>query len=177
MLDILKQKWLSGKPIQRRLRRKMENNEKHIRPDWDTYFTSIASIVSTRSTCLRRRYGAVIVKDGKIISTGYNGAPKGEPNCCDLGECERQRLNIPSGQNYEKCVAVHAEMNAVIQADAEKLKNANIYISGFNADGTLACGKPCLLCRRILKNAGVNMAYFYEPDRECWGWHWVPDLE
>lgn len=86
----------------------------HKKPDWNEYFLDIAEAVSRRSTCLRRCYGAVIVKDNVIISTGYNGAPRGEANCIDTEVCERQRLNVPKGQNYELCVAVHAEQNAII---------------------------------------------------------------
>ena len=117
------------------------------RPDWTTYFLDIARAVGRRATCLRRRYGAIIVKDHIIISTGYNGAPRGEANCIDTGICERERLHVPKGKNYELCVAVHAEQNAII-----------------NADGTLASGKPCLLCRRMLRNAKLAKVVYYETD-------------
>ena len=93
----------------------------------------------------------LLLKDKIIISTGYNGAPRGEVNCIDTGNCEREKYNVPKGQRYELCVAVHAEQNAVIAADPVKMKGATIYIVGYNADGTLASGKPCLLCRRMLK--------------------------
>lgn len=82
----------------------------------DEYYLSIAASVAKRSTCLRRQYGAVIIKNDEIISTGYNGAARGEPNCCDTGECWREANNIPHGEQYEKCVAVHAEQNAIISA-------------------------------------------------------------
>ena len=134
------------------------------RPDWTTYFLDIARAVGRRATCLRRRYGAIIVKDHIIISTGYNGAPRGEANCIDTGVCERERLHVPKGQNYELCVAVHAEQNAIINADPVKMKGATIYIEGYNADGTLASGKPCLLCRRMLRNAMIKEAVYREPD-------------
>ena len=117
------------------------------RPDWTTYFLDIARAVGRRATCLRRRYGAIIVKDRIIISTGYTGAPRGEANCIDTGICERERLHVPKGQNYELCVAVHAEQNAMLNADPAQMEVATIYIVGINADGTLASGKPCLLCR------------------------------
>jgi deoxycytidylate deaminase len=91
--------------------------DKQLRPDWTEYFLDIAKAVGRRATCLRRRYGAIIVKDKIIISTGYNGAPRGESNCIDTGICERQRLHVPKGQNYELCVSVHAEQNAIINAD------------------------------------------------------------
>lgn len=134
------------------------------RPEWDEYFLHIAAAVGRRATCLRRRYGAIIVKDKIIISTGYNGAPRGEANCIDTGVCERERLHVPKGQNYELCVAVHAEQNAIINADPDKMRDASIYIVGYNADGTLASGKPCLLCRRMLRNARLKEAVYLETD-------------
>ncbi|MBO6304270.1 MAG: cytidine deaminase [Selenomonadaceae bacterium] len=137
---------------------------KQNRPDWDEYFLDIAKTVGKRATCLRRRYGAIIVKDNIIISTGYNGAPRGEANCIDTGLCERERLNVPKGQNYELCVAVHAEQNAIINADPIKMQGAKIYVVGFNADGSLASGKPCLLCRRMIRNAKIAEAVYFETD-------------
>ncbi len=134
------------------------------RPDWTEYFLDIAAAVGRRSTCLRRRYGAIIVKDNIIISTGYNGAPRGEANCIDIGECERQRRNIPSGQNYELCVAVHAEQNAIINADPVKMQGATIYIDGYNIDGTRASGRPCLLCRRMIRNAMISEVVYRDAD-------------
>ena len=134
------------------------------RPEWNDYFLDIAKAVGRRSTCLRRRYGAIIVKDKIIVSTGYNGAPRGEANCIDTGMCERQRLGIKPGQNYELCVAVHAEQNAIINEEQKKMKGATAYIVGYNADGTLASGKPCLLCRRMLRNAMLDKVIYLEPD-------------
>lgn len=127
-----------------------------MRPQWDEYFMRIAEVISSRATCLRRKYGAVIVKDNIIISTGYNGASRGEVNCCDVGLCERDRLNVPPGERYELSRAVHAEMNAVINGDPARMKGATIYIAGFNADGSPAIGTPCLLCDRVIKNAGIS---------------------
>ncbi len=112
--------------------------DKQSRPEWTEYFLDIARSVGRRSTCLRRKYGAIIVKDKIIISTGYNGAPRGEANCIDTGICERERLNVPKGQNYELCVAVHAEQNAIINADPVKMKGSTIYIEGINASATMA---------------------------------------
>ena len=127
---------------------------KNTRPDWDEYFLNIAREVGKRATCLRRRYGAIIVKDKIIISTGYNGAPRGEMNCIDSGICERERLHVPKGERYELCVAVHAEQNAIINADPEKMTGATIYIAGVNcADNSNASGEPCKLCRRMIVNA------------------------
>ena len=134
------------------------------RPDWTEYFLDIAKAVGRRATCLRRRYGAIIVKDRIIISTGYNGAPRGEANCIDTGICERERLHVPKGQNYELCVAVHAEQNAIINADPIRMQGASIYIVGFNADGTLASGKPFLLCRRMICNAQIGKVIYLETD-------------
>ena len=124
----------------------------------------IAKAVGRRSTCLRRRYGAIIVRDRIIVSTGYNGAPRGEANCIDTGICERERLHVPKGQNYELCVAVHAEQNAIVNGDPAKMQDAVIYIVGYNADGTLASGKPCLLCRRMLRNARLAKVVYLETD-------------
>ena len=94
------------------------------RPTWDEYFIEIAKVVSSRSTCIRRRYGAVIVKDHVIVSTGYNGAPRGSINCIDTNRCKRQELNIPSGERYELCEAVHAEQNAIVNGAPERMKDA-----------------------------------------------------
>ena len=138
--------------------------DKYTRPDWTEYFLDIAGAVGRRATCLRRRYGAIIVKDHIIISTGYNGAPRGEANCLDTGICERERLNVPKGEKYELCVAVHAEQNAIINADPEKMEGATIYIAGLNADGSLASGQPCLLCRRMLRNARIKNAVYKDAD-------------
>lgn len=136
----------------------------NLRPSWNEYFLDIAKMVGKRATCLRRRYGAIIVKDNIIISTGYNGAPRGEANCIDTGICERERLHIPKGQNYELCVAVHAEQNAIINADPIKMRGATIYIAGYNADDSLASGKPCLLCRRMIVNAMIKDVVYLETD-------------
>lgn len=139
-------------------------NEK--RPSWTEYFLEIAKAVGKRSTCLRRQYGAIIVKDKIIISTGYNGAPRGEENCIDSGNCEREKCNVPKGERYELCVAVHAEQNAMINADPEKMKGATMYVVGFNADGTYASGQPCLLCRRMIRNAMLEKVVYIEKDGE-----------
>ena len=121
--------------------------DKYTRPDWTEYFLDIAGAVGRRATCLRRRYGAIIVKDHIIISTGYNGAPRGEANCLDTGICERERLNVPKGEKYELCVAVHAEQNAIIQA-----AKLGVSIEG----ATLYCThQPCILCAKMIVNAGI----------------------
>jgi dCMP deaminase len=135
-----------------------------VRPDWNEYFLEIAKVVSSRSTCLRRRYGAVIVKDNVIVSTGYNGAPRGSVNCVDRGSCRRKELNVPAGERYELCEAVHAEQNAIINGSPERMKEATIYIAGFEEDETFADGKPCLLCRRMIQNAMIKEVVYLKKD-------------
>lgn len=126
------------------------------RSDRLEYYLDITKAVAKRGTCIRRNYGAIIINDDKIISTGYTGAPKGEPNCCDIGICEREKLKIPSGERYELCKSVHAEMNAVIHAGVERCKGGTIFIVGLDRDGELIPSVyPCKLCARVLKNAKV----------------------
>ncbi|MBR1730606.1 MAG: dCMP deaminase family protein [Selenomonadaceae bacterium] len=138
-----------------------------MRPDWDEYFLDIAKAVGQRATCLRRKYGAIIVKDKIIISTGYNGSPRGEVNCIDSGICERERLKVPKGERYELCVAVHAEQNAIINADPLKMEGATIYIAGVNvADNSTASGEPCKLCRRMIQNAKIARVVYQNADGE-----------
>lgn len=134
------------------------------RPTWDEYFIEIARVVSRRATCLRRRYGAVITRDSVVISTGYNGSCRGEDNCVDTSVCVRQALNVPKGERYELCVGVHAEQNAIINGDPAKMKGATIYIAGFNMDGSIANGEPCLLCRRMIKNAMIERIVYVDGD-------------
>lgn len=123
----------------------------------DQYYLDIAKKVLKRSTCLRRMYGAVIVKNDEIVSTGYNGAPRGEVNCIDTGICERERLNIPKGERYELCVAVHAEQNAIISAARSEMIGGTIYIAGTEVStGKDANPAPCMICRRMLVNAGIK---------------------
>lgn len=119
------------------------------------YYLAIAKAVSKRSTCIRRQYGAVIVKNDRIVSTGYNGSPRGEPNCCDIGECWRTSNNIPHGERYETCVSVHAEQNAIIQANANDLSGAILYLYG-EENGIEIEAKPCDICRRMIVNSGIR---------------------
>lgn len=117
------------------------------RIDWDNYFMNIAVQVSLRSTCLRRRVGAVITKDNNIISTGYNGAPSGVPNCIDCpDQCYRTLNNIPSGEKLDMCVAVHAEINAILRADKNNIKGGTAYVTTF----------PCISCAKALVQAGIK---------------------
>ncbi len=94
------------------------------RPSWDNYFLELASVVATRATCLRRKYGAVIVKDHRVVSTGYNGAPSGRTDCLERNYCWRKMNNIPHGTGYENCKSVHAEVNAIIRASYEDMRGA-----------------------------------------------------
>ncbi|MCE5334959.1 MAG: cytidine/deoxycytidylate deaminase family protein [Desulfobacteraceae bacterium] len=128
------------------------------RPSKSQYYIDIARAVAMRSTCLRRRFGAVIVKNDQIISTGYNGAPRQTSNCVDLGYCTRQQLQIPAGQNYELCRAVHAEMNAIIHAARLDMADSDLYLVGIEVEtGELVSQiMPCLLCKRVIINAGVT---------------------
>ena len=135
-----------------------------MRPGWDVYFIEIAKVGLSRATCMRRRYGAVIVKDKVIISTGYNGSPRGIKNCIDLQKCTRKELNVPSGERYELCEAVHAEQNAIINAPPDRMKGAIIYIAGFEEDESFAAGKPCKLCDRMIRNAQISEVVYLDKD-------------
>ncbi len=126
-----------------------------MRLEKNIYYLKIAEVVAQRSTCLRRRYGAVIVKNDEIVSTGYNGAPRGEVNCCDIGLCKREAMGVPKGERYELCTAIHAEQNAIISAARRDMIGATIYITGLETDGSYANPAPCMMCRRFIKNAGI----------------------
>ncbi|MEY8296776.1 MAG: deoxycytidylate deaminase [Emergencia timonensis] len=118
------------------------------RPSWDEYFMQMAQLTAQRSTCLRRKVGAVIVKDKHIIATGYNGAPRGLKHCVELGGCLREKLKIPSGQRHELCRALHAEQNAIIQAATlgQSIEDGTIYITH----------QPCAICAKMIINAGLK---------------------
>ncbi len=121
------------------------------RPSWDQYFMSMAELASTRSTCMRRKVGAVLVKNRRIISTGYNGAPAGHQHCQDIG-CLREQLNVPSGEKHELCRGVHAEQNVIIQAAVH-----GIPVAG----ASLYCTtQPCSICAKMIINAGIKKVYF-----------------
>ena len=117
------------------------------------YYLDIAQTVTERGTCLRRRFGAIIVKDDVIVSTGYAGAPRGRKNCCDLGFCLREQMNIPRGERYELCRSVHAEANAIISAARERMLGADLYMAKTKAlvPGTTSCQ----MCKRMIINAGI----------------------
>ncbi len=128
------------------------------RPDWDQYFMEIAELISKRSTCLRRKVGAVIVKDKRILSTGYNGAPSGIKHCSETG-CLREKLKVPSGERHELCRGLHAEQNAIIQAayHGVEIKNSILYCTNL----------PCIICTKMLINAGITKIYYKDgyPDK------------
>lgn len=123
----------------------------------DAYYIGIAEAVLERSTCLRRKYGAVLVKNDEIVSTGYNGSARNEANCCDVGYCEREDQGVPKGERYELCVAIHAEDNAITSAGRANALDATLYIVGKNvSDGSYANPSPCMMCRRKIVNAGIK---------------------
>ena len=123
------------------------------RPTWDAYFMDIAVLVAKRSTCLRRAVGAVIVKDKRILTTGYNGAPSGIRHCVEIG-CLRETMNIASGQRHELCRGIHAEQNAIIQAayHGVSIQNATLYCTNL----------PCSICTKMIINAGILRIYYLE---------------
>ena len=133
-----------------------------MRPDWDTYFMRITKLVATRSSCLRRSVGAVLVKDKRILATGYNGAPAGMAHCEEAG-CLRDQLHIPSGERHELCRGLHAEQNAIIQAARQgtEIKDSTLYCTT----------APCSLCAKMLINAGVTRIVYEGsyPDERAMG--------
>lgn len=128
------------------------------RRDKINYYLDLADVVSKRCTCLRRHYGAVIVKNDEVISTGYVGAPRGRKNCTDLGVCVRNELHIPRGERYELCRSVHAEANAIISASRENMLGSTLYLSGREAETGeyIANSNSCAMCKRMIINAGIE---------------------
>ena len=137
-----------------------------MRKDKINYYLDIAASVSERSTCLRRHYGCVIVKNDEIISTGYNGAPRGRKNCDDLGFCYREQMDIPRGERYELCRSVHAEQNAIISASRNELIDADLYMVGINAKTGEIEPKStsCMMCKRVVINSGIKRVIVREPE-------------
>ena len=127
------------------------------RIDKENYYLDIAQTVLERATCLRRSYGAIVVNHDEIVSTGYNGAPRGRKNCVDLGYCTREAMRIPSGERYELCRAVHAEANAIISASRREMLGATLYMACRSPmTGELVSGSTsCSMCRRLIINAGI----------------------
>lgn len=137
------------------------------RRDKVNYYLDLADVVSKRSTCLRKHYGAVIVKNDEVISTGYNGAPRGRQNCTDLGWCLREKLGVGRGERYELCRAVHAEANAIISSERDKMIGSTIYLSGREArTGEYVqhlCS--CSMCKRLIINAGIEKVVVRDDDQ------------
>lgn len=128
------------------------------RRDKFNYYLDIAETVLERGTCLRRNYGAIIVRNDSIISTGYVGAPRGRANCCDLGYCRREQLNIPRGERYELCRSVHAEANAIIAASRSEMLGATLYLVGrdMQTGELIPNASSCAMCKRMIINAGIE---------------------
>ena len=124
----------------------------------DNYYLDIAQTVAERCTCLRRKFGAIIVNNDVIVSTGYNGAPRGRKNCSDLKFCMRDKLNIPRGERYEMCRSVHAEQNAIIAAPREQMLGATLYMACVSPEtGEVVSGmNSCMMCKRVILNAGIS---------------------
>lgn len=128
------------------------------RTDKENYYLDIAETVAERGTCLRRNFGAIIVKNDQIIATGYTGAPRGRKNCVDTGECVRNTLKIPRGERYELCRSVHAEANCIISAARNDMINGTLYLAGKDANtGELVPNaNACSMCKRMIINAGIS---------------------
>ncbi|QTL98734.1 cytidine deaminase [Iocasia frigidifontis] len=131
------------------------------RIDKKNYYLDIAEAVLERSTCLRRRYGAVIVNNDEIISTGYNGSPRGCTNCNEKGSCIREELNIPRGTKYELCASVHAEQNALLSASRRETLGADLYLVGKSVkdNNLIENSEPCSLCKKLIINSGIVNVY------------------
>ena len=134
----------------------------------ENYYLDIAETVLERATCLRRIYGAIIVKNDEIISTGYNGAPRGRANCVDMGYCSREAMKVPRGERYELCRSVHAEANAIISASRRDMVGGTIYLVGRNAvtGELLNDATSCLMCRRMIINAGLDRVVIRRTETE-----------
>lgn len=128
------------------------------RVDKTNYYLDIAQTVAARGTCLRRNFGAIIVKNDQILSTGYVGAPRGRQNCCDLGYCMREKMNIPRGERYELCRSVHAEANAIISAARTDMLGSTLYLVGieYSSGDYVKDANPCAMCKRLIINAGIE---------------------
>ena len=126
------------------------------RPSWDEYFMTLADEVATRTTCLRRAVGAIIVKEKRILATGYNGVPTGLRHCSVTG-CLREKLGVPSGQRHEICRGLHAEQNALLNCSREQTLGADLYLAGVNpGDNSIHRARPCPLCARLIIQAGIK---------------------
>lgn len=131
----------------------------------EQYYLNIAHEVGKRGTCLRRNFGAVIVKEDQIISTGYSGAPRKTKNCIDVRMCLRKELNVPQGQQYELCRGVHAEQNAIIHASRLEMIGSTLFLVGINSKKELIDAKLCMLCKRMVINAGIKEVVIQSKDK------------
>lgn len=131
------------------------------RTDKVNYYLDIAEVSLERGTCIRRNFGAIIVLNDEIIATGYTGAPRGRENCCELKSCIREKLNVPRGERYELCRSVHAEQNAIISAERNKMIGATLYLCGknFNDESYVENSNPCSMCKKMIINAGIKDIY------------------
>lgn len=138
------------------------------RRDKVNYYLDLAESVSQRGTCLRRHYGAVIVKNDEVISTGYVGAPRGRKNCTDLHWCLREKLGIPRGERYELCRSVHAEANAIISAPRDKMLGSSLYLVGvdMSTGDYVKNASSCSMCKRMVINAGIEKVYIRDSKNE-----------
>ena len=125
------------------------------------YYLDIAEATLQRSTCLRRNFGAIIVKNDEIISTGYNGSPRGRKNCIDLGYCMREKMNIPRGERYELCRSVHGEENAIISAARKDMIGSSLFLVGktYETGEYVKDARPCAMCKKIIINSGIEKIY------------------
>lgn len=138
------------------------------RIDKINYYLKIADSITERGTCIRRNYGAVVVKNDEMVSTGYTGAPRGRKNCIDLGYCARQKLNIKSGEKYELCRSVHAEQNAIISAARKDLIGGTLYLVGREANGDYTSyTDSCSMCKRVIINSGIEKIVAKDINAEC----------
>ena len=139
-----------------------------VRRDKINYYLDLAETVAQRGTCLRKSYGAVLVKNDEVISTGYVGAPRGRKNCSDVGECIREKMKVPRGERYELCRSVHAEANAIISASRDKMIGSSLYLVGID----LSTGEyvenstSCSMCKRLVINAGIEKVYVRDTKEE-----------
>lgn len=138
------------------------------RRDKINYYLDLAEMVSHRSTCLRRHYGAVIVSHDEVIATGYVGAPRGRKNCSDIGTCIRNELGIPRGERYELCRSVHAEANAIISASRKDMLGASMFLCGLEAESGKYIEKSssCAMCKRMIINSGIEKVYIRDTKDE-----------
>jgi len=140
-----------------------------LRRDKDNYYLDIAESVLQRGTCLRRNYGALIVKNDSIIATGYTGAPRGRQNCIDLNTCRRSTLGVPRGERYELCRSVHAEANAIISSSYQEMLGSTLYLVGKDVESGLLVedANSCAMCKRLIINAGIEWVVIRQTHSDC----------